>query len=111
MDLRDILVVVSGLSFLAYGIAYFVTPHLKKEFIRYGLEKTGKLVAVLEILGATGLMVGFLNQAILLVSSGGLALLMLMGVLVRIRIKDSLAAMLPALFFLAINAYIFIVSI
>lgn len=110
MRLLDVMILISSLSFLAYGIAYFTSPHMKNEFIRFGLGKLGGLTAVLEILGAVGLLVGLLISPILLISSGGLALLMFLGVAVRLKIKDGLWKSLPALFFLVLNSYIFFES-
>lgn len=83
---------------------------MKSEFKRFGLEKFGLLTAVLEIVGALGLFLGFLINPVLLISSGGLALLMFLGLLIRLRIKDSLWASLPALFFMGLNAFIFFKS-
>ncbi len=111
MGLLDVLVLFSSLSFLAYGIAYFTSTKMKSEFIRFGLRKLGILTAILEILGALGLLVGLIFNDILLISSGGLALLMFLGVAVRLRIKDGFFALLPALFFLGLNSYIFYVSV
>ncbi|MEO6695485.1 MAG: DoxX family protein [Ignavibacteria bacterium] len=110
MRLLGVLVLISSLSFLVYGIAYFTSPKMKSEFIRFGLIRLGMLTAILEILGALGLLVGLMFKYILPVSSGGLALLMFLGVAVRIRVKDSLWALLPALFFLGLNSYIFFIS-
>ena len=78
---------------------------MKSEFIRFGLAKYGALTAVLEILGGIGLMVGLKFDAILLLSSGGLALLMVLGVGARLRVKDSLVEILPAFLFMLLNAY------
>ena len=111
MNLLTVLILVSSLSFIAYGIAYFISPKMENEFKRFGLEKAGTLTAVLEILGAVGLLVGMKVQLILLISSGGLALLMLLGVAVRIKVKDSFWISLPALFFMLLNAYIFFRSL
>ena len=80
---------------------------MKSEFKRFGLEKIGPLTAVLELLGATGLLVGLQSNIILLISSAGLALLMFFALLVRIRVKDSLFVSIPALTYLVINATIF----
>jgi hypothetical protein len=44
------------------------------------IGKIWNLTAILEIVGAIGLLVGLLYNAILLISSGGLALLMFLGV-------------------------------
>ena len=83
---------------------------MKSEFIRFGLSKFGTLTAVLEILGALGLLIGLFVDGFLILSSGGLALMMFLGVAARLRVKDNFFAILPALFFLGINAYIFFES-
>lgn len=111
MRLIEFLVLFSSLSFLMYGITYFASPKMKSEFIRFGLSKFGTLTAILEILGALGLLVGLAYNFSLVLSSGGLALLMLLGVAVRLRVKDSFLVILPALFFFGLNAYIFFESI
>lgn len=107
MSVLKVLVFISSFSFLAYGISFFTSPKMKSEFKRFGLEKLGSLTAILELLGALGLLMGLLVQPLLLLSSGGLAILMLLGVGVRIKVKDPLWVTLPALLFMVINGYIF----
>ncbi len=111
MGLLEILIIISGLSFLIYGIAYFTSPHMKSEFVRFGLAKFGILTAILEILGAIGLLVGLLNNFVLLIASGGLAILMFFGFLTRLRVKDSFWVSLPAIVYMLLNLYIFSASI
>jgi hypothetical protein len=111
MRVLDILILISSISFLIYGISWFTSEHLKSEFKRFGLEKFGLLTAVLEIAGALGLLAGLMINSILMISSGGLALLMFFGVLVRLKVKDSLWVSLPAFFYMVINSYIFLRSI
>jgi uncharacterized membrane protein (UPF0136 family) len=111
MSLLNVLIFVSSLSFLGYGIAYFTSTKMKAEFRRFGLEKAGALTAILEIMGALGLLVGLKVHPILLISAGGLSLLMLLGVAVRIRVKDSVWVSLPAFLFMVLNAYIFFMSL
>ena len=111
MNLLIVLILISSLSFLGYGIAYFISPVMKSEFKRFGLEQAGAITAVLELLGAVGLLVGLKVQLILLISAGGLAILMLLGVAIRIKVKDSLWISLPALFFMILNSYIFFMSL
>jgi hypothetical protein len=84
---------------------------MKTEFKRFGLEKVGDLTAILELLGALGLLAGLMFLPVLLLSSGGLALLMFIGVIVRIKVKDNLWVTLPALFFMLLNGYIFFNSL
>ena len=111
MNLLTALILISSLSFMGYGIAYFKSPKMKSEFKRFGLEKAGALTAILEIVGALGLLLGFKFQLILLISAGGLALLMLLGVAIRIKYKDSLWVSLPATFFMLLNGYIIFLSL
>ncbi len=111
MNLLNVLIIISSMSFLGYGIAYFTSPQMKNEFKRFGLEKIGTLTAVLELLGAVGLLVGLKIQFILLISAGGLAALMFLGVAVRVKVKDSLAISLPALIFMILNIFIFYMSL
>jgi hypothetical protein len=84
---------------------------MKSEFKRFNLEKLGLLTIVLELIGAVGLLVGLLYNPILLISSGGLAVLMFLGTIVRIRLKDDLWVSLPALFYMCLNGYIFLETI
>jgi hypothetical protein len=79
---------------------------MKTEFERFNLKKFGLSVIVLQILGAIGLLVGLIFSPILLLSSGGLALLMLLGIITRIKSKDSLLVSLPALLYMVLNSYI-----
>ena len=110
MSLLVGLMLFSSISFLIYGIAYFTSPKMKSEFTRFGLEKFGAMTAILEILGGLGLLVGLMFNFFLLISAGGLALLMLLGVGARLRVKDGFLEMLPALLFFVLNSFIFFES-
>lgn len=102
---------VSSFSFLGYALSYFIKPHMKKEFKRFGLEKLGLTTVLLEIIGATGLLVGLKFNFFLIISSLGLAILMFAGVIVRIKLKDSIWITLPAFLLMVLNAFIFWKSI
>ncbi|MFD1468339.1 DoxX family protein [Hymenobacter caeli] len=107
MHLLTALILISSLSFLGYGVAYFVSPNMKNEFRRFGLGRVGIVAIIFELLGAVGLLVGLRSNPVLLFASGGLALLMFLGVAVRLKMKDSFLVSLPALFYMLLNAYIF----
>ena len=111
MDIDKIGVLISSFSFFAYTIYYFKSSKMEMEFKRFGLEKFGLIIIMLQFLGATGLMVGLVFNPLLIISSLGLALLMLAGFLVRLKLKDGILVSLPALFYMSLNAYIFLVSI
>lgn len=84
---------------------------MKDEFKRFNLEKLSLLTVILEFIGATGLLIGLKYNSILTMSSLGLGLLMLFGLIVRIRLKDSIMISLPAGLLMILNLYIFLVSV
>lgn len=81
---------------------------MKTEFQRFGMSKYAGLTIFLEFAGAIGLLVGLWFTPLLLLSAGGLALLMFFGLLVRIKIGDSLKLSFPALFYLILNVLILV---
>lgn len=83
---------------------------MKAEFVRFGLAKFGAITAVFEIAGGLGLLLGLFIPFLLLISSAGLAVLMLFGFITRLYIKDSILVSLPALLFMLINSYIFLAA-
>jgi hypothetical protein len=106
-----LLIIISSISFLSYGTTYFTSSQMKDEFKRFGLEKFGTMIAILELAGAIGLLVGLMFNVVLLISSGGLSLLMLLGIAVRLRVKDRFLVLLPALTFMLLNLLIFFISL
>ena len=77
------------------------------EFKRYGLtENQRKLTGCLQILGALGLLLSFLSPSLGLISAIGLAVLMLFGFLVRLKIKDSFIQSAPSFVFMLLNGYL-----
>ncbi len=79
---------------------------MKTEFKRFKLEKVGLLTVILQLMGALGLLVGLLYSPVLIISSGGLATLMLLGLFVRVKVRDGFLALLPALLLCLVNTYI-----
>ncbi len=111
MTLKTICILISSLSFYAYVVSYFISPYMKNEFKRFNLEKLGLLTIILELLGATGILIGLKFNLLLTISSLGLGLLMLCGLIVRIKLRDSILISLPAVFFMILNLIIFLESI
>lgn len=101
------LVCFSALSFLGYGMSCLFTRHMQGEFERFGLAPYRTFVGLTQVLGAIGLLVGLGAPVIGLLASGGLALQMLLGVGVRLFIRDSLLQTLPAFLYLVLNAFLF----
>jgi hypothetical protein len=105
-QLNTVLILFSAISFFAYGLACFVSPYLKREFVRYGLDSQRPLVGALQIGAAVGLLGGLSQPWMGSAAAIGLAAMMLVAVWVRIRIKDSLLQTTPALCYLLLNAYL-----
>jgi|APGre2960657468_1045069.scaffolds.fasta_scaffold18914_3 hypothetical protein len=103
--------IASIVAFLFYGPLCLFSKNTIIEFKRYGLLPFRKLTGVLEILGAIGLILGFYSHILLVLASAGLALLMLLGMFARIRIKDPLIAMLPAFMLFVFNLFLLIRAI
>jgi uncharacterized membrane protein YkgB len=79
---------------------------MKREFDRYRLGSQRTLVGALQCLASLGLLAGLGLPWIGSAAAAGLALMMLVAVVVRIQIKDSLLQTTPALFYLILNAYL-----
>ena len=104
-------VLLSSISFIGYSISYFTSSHMKNEFERFKLKKYGVFIIILEILGAIGLLAGLIFTPLLIVSSGGLAVLMLLGLITRIKSNDNFLVSSPAIFYLILNSYILYLGI
>ena len=94
---------VSMLAFLGYGLACLFFDHMEAEFERFGLARMRRLVGALEVLGALGLAAGVVLPGLGVAAAVGLTILMLLGVLTRLNVGDSLTQTLPALVLLLMN--------
>lgn len=104
--MKTALILFSALSFLGYGTACFFSSHMKKEFLRYRLASQRLLVGTLQWFAGIGLLAGMTQPWMGQLAAGGLTLMMLVAIIVRIQIKDTLLQTLPALFYLALNTYL-----
>ena len=96
---------LTAVAFLVYGPCCIFSGHMVVEFERYRLARFRMLTGYLQILGAVGLLVGFLfSPAAGLVAALGLCVQMLLGFGVRLLIRDSLLQCLPSFGFMLINA-------
>lgn len=109
--LLNILIVISAVSFLFYGFSFFVNSGMEKEFERYGLDQFRKLIGCFQLLGGSGLLVGFVWHPAMIIASGGLSALMMTGFGVRIKMKDGFWKSMPSFIFMMINGYIFIQAV
>lgn len=97
---------LSIVAFLLYGIHCLASETMRAEFERYGLADLRTVTGWLELAGAVGLLASYWIPPLAIAAAGGLALLMALGVWTRIRVRDPLMAMVPALLFLVLNAWV-----
>ena len=104
--LKEAIILFSALSFLAYGAGCFTSRYLRDEFVRYGFSRERRLIGFLQICGALGLVAGFWFPWLGIVGAGGLAVMMLVAILVRIKIRDSFLKTTPAILYFLVNAWL-----
>ena len=104
--MKLVLILFSAGSFLLYGGACFLSAKMKREFDRYRLGTLRALVGGLQLCAVIGLLGGLSQPWMGRAAAAGHALMMLVAVGVRIRIEDGLVQTVPALFYLALNAYL-----
>lgn len=110
MDLDLILILISGLSFIFYGITSFFSKKMSLEYKRWGYEDQRYLIGALQFIGGLSLLTGLYIRVLIPLSAGSLMLLMLSAVGVRIKIGDQPLLMIPALFYAVLNFLILINS-
>lgn len=101
----------SMVLFFFYGLSCLFSRHMVAEFERYRLGHLRRLTGALEIAGALGLLGGYFEPRLLVAASLGLAVLMLLGIATRVRIRDPLRAMLPAAVLFVLNVFVFAVAL
>lgn len=106
LNITHALLWFSSISFILFGSGCFVSFSMQREFQRYGLAQCRVLVGALQLLGGIGLLAGLQHPWVGQIAAGGLALLMLLGVAVRIKIKDSTWQTLPAFAYMLLNTYL-----
>lgn len=107
-NIDTFLAYLSGCTFIFYGLAILLTTHMVNEFIRYKMIKFRILTGYLELLGGLSLITGVYVRELGISASLGLSILMLMGSIVRIKIKDPFLETVPALVLMALNFYLFL---
>lgn len=100
IELLPLLLIV---SFLLDGSRCLFSDAMVHEFQRWGVPRLRYVTGLLEVLGSLGIFIGQWFPWIAVLSAAGLALLMVCGLCIRIRVKDTLVETLPAIFFLAVS--------
>ena len=110
MTFLQILILISGISFVYYGLSSFFSKKMKVEYRRWGYPEQRLVIGSLQLLGGLGLSVGFVFEPLIPLSSASLMLLMLAAIGVRIKIEDQPLKIIPALFYAVLNFLILVNS-
>ncbi len=79
---------------------------MKSEFNRWGISKFRVVVGCAQLTGGFGLLLGFYFPVMTLLSSLGLTVLMLLGFILRLIVKDGIIKSSPAFIYIIINLFI-----
>ena len=102
----EMLEIFSAFSFIFYGIMSFTSNIMKSEFNRWGISKFRVVVGCAQLTGGFGLLLGFYFPLMTLLSSLGLTVLMLLGFILRLIVKDGIVKSSPAFIYIIINLFI-----
>ncbi len=101
---------VSAIAFAWYGGTLLGKQTMVPEFESYGMARFRTLTGVLQLAGSAGLVLGGWYRPLLLLSAAGLALMMVVAVVVRVRCGDKMVDMVPAAALCALNSYIVVTA-
>jgi hypothetical protein len=97
---------LSIFAFGWYGTLTLLSEAMITEFERYELGRLRVVIAILQIIGSLGLLAGFYFRPLLGLSAGGFTVMMLLAVLVRVKIRDPIVAMIPAFALMCVNLFL-----
>ena len=101
------IILFTGISFIIYGVNSFYSRRMISEFKRWGYKNHRKTISTLQILGGSGLLIGFKINILLMASSLCLSIMMFVAIIVRVKINDNVARILPAITYLMLSSLIF----
>tara|TARA_B100000941_G_scaffold84148_1_gene57959 strand:- start:401 stop:739 length:339 start_codon:yes stop_codon:yes gene_type:complete len=101
------IILFTGISFIIYGVNSFYSRRMISEFKRWGYKNHRKTISTLQILGGSGLLIGLKINIFLMASSLCLSIMMFVAIIVRVKINDNVARILPAITYLMLSSLIF----
>ncbi len=106
MNTNLVIVIFTSISFIVYGINSFTSNRMVNEYQRWGFGKYRKLIGISQILCGAGLLIGLKYLALLQFASLSLIIMMSLAILVRVKIKDNISEILPAISYLVLSILI-----
>jgi len=106
-----LVVIFTAVSFIIYGYSSFISRRMKSEYARWGYNNQRKIVGSLQLLGGIGLILGLKINVLLITTSFCFIMMMTMAIFIRVKIKDNITDILPAITYLFLSILIFYNSI
>ena len=106
MGAIDVISIFTGLSFIVYGINSFISNRMISEFDRWGLADKRQLIGGAQLIAGIGVLVGFKSDIVLILSALFIIVMMLVAIMVRIKIKDNISDILPAIAYILLSMVI-----
>lgn len=97
----------SAIAFTYYGFRCLRSSEARQEYRRYGISRFRVMNGVLQLLGATGVMVGLVFSPLGAAAALGLAAMMALGLITRVRLGDAPRLMIPAASLCVLNSVLF----
>ena len=110
MKILSFLIIFSAISFMVYGLLSFISKAMQDEIDRWGFSRYKYALGICQLFGGFGLLLGLKWLVMAKISSFLISLMMMSALYVRIQIKDKVIRFIPAIVFLIINVYIFILT-
>jgi len=102
-----LIILFTAISFVIYGYSSFMSKRMISEYSRWGFADQRKIIGFFQLLGGIGLLVGIKVNILLFITSLSFIIMMLFAIIVRIKIKDGIVEILPAITYLFLNIMIF----
>jgi|TARA_B100001094_G_scaffold192794_1_gene186645 uncharacterized membrane protein YphA (DoxX/SURF4 family) len=106
MNTNLVIVVFTSISFIIYGINSFTSDRMVNEYERWGFKKYRKIIGISQILCGAGLLLGIKFLILLQFASLSLVIMMSLAILVRLKIKDNISEVLPAITYFVLSVLI-----
>jgi hypothetical protein len=97
---------LSAFIFIWYGAGCFLSRRMVAEFERYCMPTLRRLTGTLQMAGGVAIVAGHFYRPLLLLGAGGLAAMMLVAFVTRVRIRDPFYEAIPSFSLLLLNAYL-----
>ena len=87
---------LSAGAFYYYGFSCWCAERLRIEYRRYGVPHLRGILGTLQLLGATGVLLGLAFAPLGAAAAFGLSLMMVIGLIFRWKLGDQFRLMVPA---------------